>query len=237
LDLILIDGATLLVRARAPPETWTTRLQPCDQPEPSLVDHLSSRVIIFSNDCSKFEQSAKWLGFRHHGLHLGLRKSGYRVNRQGLREARWYTTKMPIHFCRLVLRRSSGWGAAMRRRLEIFIPIVMLAVLVQLMAPIAVFRVVAYATTDPLYLTSICSGITSDSDAQTDPASKPHHHGDCCAFCVGSHGGAVAVDPPPLIFVSLQRQYQQIFWLEAAEPMPVFRVGSNAQARAPPPLT
>jgi hypothetical protein len=27
LDLILIDGATLLVRARAPPETWTTRLQ------------------------------------------------------------------------------------------------------------------------------------------------------------------------------------------------------------------
>jgi hypothetical protein len=28
LDLILVDGATLLVRARAPPETWTTRLQP-----------------------------------------------------------------------------------------------------------------------------------------------------------------------------------------------------------------
>jgi hypothetical protein len=26
LDLILIDGATLLVRARAPPETWTTKL-------------------------------------------------------------------------------------------------------------------------------------------------------------------------------------------------------------------
>jgi hypothetical protein len=26
LDLILIDGATPLVRVRAPPETWTTRL-------------------------------------------------------------------------------------------------------------------------------------------------------------------------------------------------------------------
>jgi len=59
LDLILIDGATLLVRARAPPETWTTRLQPCGQPEPALVDHLFRLVIIFSNDCSKFEQSAK----------------------------------------------------------------------------------------------------------------------------------------------------------------------------------
>jgi hypothetical protein len=59
LDLILIDGATLLVRARAPPETWTTRLQPCGQPEPALVDHLFRLVIIFGNDCSKFEQSAK----------------------------------------------------------------------------------------------------------------------------------------------------------------------------------
>jgi hypothetical protein len=59
LDLILIDGATLLVRARAPPETWTTRPQPCGQPEAALVDHLFRLVIIFSNDCSKFEQSAK----------------------------------------------------------------------------------------------------------------------------------------------------------------------------------
>jgi hypothetical protein len=59
LDLILIDGATLLMRARAPPETWTTRPQPCGQPEAALVDHLFRLVIIFSNDCSKFEQSAK----------------------------------------------------------------------------------------------------------------------------------------------------------------------------------
>src|SRR5258706_16162483 len=59
LDLILMDGATLLVRARAPPETRTTRLEPCGQPEPALVDHLFRLVIIFSNDCSNFEQSAK----------------------------------------------------------------------------------------------------------------------------------------------------------------------------------
>jgi hypothetical protein len=125
----------------------------------------------------------------------------------------------------------------MRRRLEAFIPIVMLAVLVQLMAPIAAFRVVAYATTDPLYLASLCSGMTSASKTPSDPASTQHQHGDCCAFCVGSHGGAVAVDPPLPIFVGLQRSYQQISWLEAAEAVPVFRAGSNAQARAPPPLT
>jgi hypothetical protein len=59
LDLILLDGATLLMRARAPPETWTTKLEPYGQPEPALVDHLFRLVINFSNDCSKLEQSAK----------------------------------------------------------------------------------------------------------------------------------------------------------------------------------
>jgi len=59
LDLILIDGLTLLVRVRAPPETWTTRLGPLGQPEPALLDHLFRLVINFGNDCSKFEQFAK----------------------------------------------------------------------------------------------------------------------------------------------------------------------------------
>jgi hypothetical protein len=125
-------------------------------------------------------------------------------------------------------------GMTVRRRLEIFIPIVLLAVLVQLFAPIAAFRVVAYATTDPLYLASICSDMTSSSDGQTAPAQTPHSHGDCCAFCGAGHVGTVALDPPPLIFVQLQRQYQRVSWLEAADPMPAVRVGSNAQARAPP---
>jgi hypothetical protein len=128
-------------------------------------------------------------------------------------------------------------GAAMRRRLEAFIPIVLLAVLVQWMAPIAAFRVVAHAATDPLYMASICSGMTSSSDAQTNPGNTQHRHADCCVFCAGGHGGSVAIDSPPLVFVTLQRQYQQVLWLEAAEAIPVFRVGSNAQARAPPPLT
>jgi len=55
----LIDGLTLLVRARAPPETWTTRLEPLGQPEPALVDHFFRLVTIFGNDCSKFDQFAK----------------------------------------------------------------------------------------------------------------------------------------------------------------------------------
>lgn len=126
----------------------------------------------------------------------------------------------------------------MRRRLEIFIPIVLLAILVQLFAPIAAFRAFAYAANDPLYMASICSGMeTSANDEQTAPAKTQHNHGSCCAFCGAGHVGAIALEPPPLVFVVLQRQYQLLFWLEAAAPVPSVRVGSNAQARAPPQAT
>jgi hypothetical protein len=120
------------------------------------------------------------------------------------------------------------------RRLEAFIPIVLLAMVVQLMAPIAAFRVVASAFSDPLYMDSICSEMTSARDAAIAPGQTQHNHADCCAFCAVGHGGAVAVDQPPLIFVTLQRQYQRVFWLQAADPMPTVRVGSTAPPRAPP---
>jgi hypothetical protein len=126
----------------------------------------------------------------------------------------------------------------MRRRLEALIPIVLLAVMVQLIAPIAAFRVVANAVSDPLHMATICSEMASAQDGlQAAPAGTEHRSGSCCAFCAAGHGGAAALHPPALTFVILQRQYQLVSWLEAAEPMPALRVGSNAQARAPPTIS
>jgi hypothetical protein len=133
----------------------------------------------------------------------------------------------------------SGWydtqgvlGKIMRRRLEVLIPIVLLSVLVQLFAPIAAFRAVAYAATDPLSMASICHGMGGSGDAPTAPANSKHDGG--CAFCAAGHGGATAVEPAPLDFVTLQRLYQHVSWLESADLTPTSRVGSNSQARAPP---
>ncbi len=62
LDLLLIGGVAPLVRARAPPETWTTRLRPRGRPEPAVVDHLFRVVINFSIDCPRFGQSVRlWI--------------------------------------------------------------------------------------------------------------------------------------------------------------------------------
>ena len=126
----------------------------------------------------------------------------------------------------------------MRRRLETLIPIVLIAILVQIVAPIAAFRAIADATNDPLAMAAICTDMASMASAQNDqkPPATPHAH-QCCAFCGAGHSGAVPVDPPQPVFVTLEREYQRISWLEAADRIPAVRTGSNAQARAPPQLT
>jgi hypothetical protein len=121
----------------------------------------------------------------------------------------------------------------MRRRLERFIPIVLFAVLVQLMAPIGAFRAVASIASDPLAMATTCAEMAASADGQTAP-SHSDHQGNCCAFCAASHSAVALLDPPLPLFVSLQRQYQRVVWLEAVEPARPGRIGSNAQARAPP---
>jgi hypothetical protein len=121
----------------------------------------------------------------------------------------------------------------MRRRLELFIPIVLFAVLVQLMAPIGAFRAVAQAVSDPLAMASICSGM-STGEGQGTPSHAPAAHADCCAFCAAAHGGIAVLDPPMPVFVTLQRQYQRVVWLQSTDAVSAVRIGSNAQARAPP---
>ena len=121
----------------------------------------------------------------------------------------------------------------MRRRLEVFIPIVLFSIVVQLLAPIGAFRAVAHAVSDPLYMATICSGMASSQDASQKTV-KPQHGANCCGFCSVGHGAAVAIGPPPAIFVVLQRRYRLIAWLEAADHMPPIRAVWYVQARAPP---
>jgi hypothetical protein len=121
----------------------------------------------------------------------------------------------------------------MRRRLETFIPIVLFAVLVQLLAPIGAFRAVASTVSDPVAMAQICSGMHA-GDAGHTTSDQPT---DCCAFCACAHAFTVTMTPPPPGFVRLQRSFRQVAWLETAGAASTVRIGSNAQARAPPALS
>src|SRR3954451_25286880 len=104
----------------------------------------------------------------------------------------------------------------MRRRLEYYIPIVLFALLVQLVAPIGAFRAVAQAVSDPLAMAPICTGMTS-GDGQTMPSHGPASQADCCGFCAAGHSGVAVIDSPAPVFVVLQRLYQRVVWLEATD--------------------
>ena len=121
----------------------------------------------------------------------------------------------------------------MRRRLETFIPIVLFAVLVQLLAPIGAFRAVASTVSDPVAMAQICSGMKADDVGHA----RPGQPADCCAFCACAHALTLTMATPPPGFVRLQRSFQQVAWLETARTASTVRIGSNAQARAPPALS
>lgn len=120
----------------------------------------------------------------------------------------------------------------MRRRLETFIPIVLFAVLVQLMAPIGAVRAAARAISDPLAMASICAGRANAAHDPSTPGNPAHN--DCCVLCAVGHGGAFAIDPPAPRLAGLHRPYRPVLWPEGAEVTSSVRTGSNAQARAPP---
>ena len=121
----------------------------------------------------------------------------------------------------------------MRRRLAIFIPILLLAVLVQVIAPIGAFRTFATVVSDPVAMASICSGMAGADHAGAPDTAVPMR-GDCCGYCAVGHAGVPPLDSPPHVFAVLQRAYQRVVWLEPSDALPVLRAGSNAQARAPP---
>ena len=150
-----------------------------------------------------------------------------------------HTGYAPKRFPRHALGRVLGflkasWGGSCDSGWKSLIPMVLLSIMVQLFAPVAAFRMVVYAASDPLLGASICHDSAASPDVQTAPAQTQHDHGNCCVLCAAGHGVTPPVDPRPFIFVNLQRLYQRVSWLEAAEAVPTVRVGSNAQARAPP---
>jgi hypothetical protein len=120
----------------------------------------------------------------------------------------------------------------MRRRLERYIPIVLFAILVQLIAPVSALLAVASAVSDPLYMVSICSNMSDDGHAK--PSDGTGSQQGCCEACGAALSGAVMLDPPPTVFAILQRQYQRVVWLTPLDNRLIFQTNSAAQARAPP---
>lgn len=120
----------------------------------------------------------------------------------------------------------------MRARLQKFLPLVLLALAMQVLAPIAAC-LAASQVADPLSAAVIChSG--SEQGGLNDRTGTPTAQAGACALCCLAQASA-SLDPPTHAALAIPvRHAERVVWHPAHASAIAAYKGSSAQARAPP---
>jgi Protein of unknown function (DUF2946) len=122
----------------------------------------------------------------------------------------------------------------MRRRLQKYLPIVLIALTVQILAPIAASWAAAMAVADPLAAIEICHSLPASDSAQGDQGADPRAHDGACPICCVAQASA-SLDTTQAVVVAMPyRAVARVEWHEQVSGPARPPIGSNAQARAPP---
>ena len=122
----------------------------------------------------------------------------------------------------------------MRRRLQKYLPIVLIALTVQILAPIAASWAAAMAVADPIGAAEICHSLPASDQAQGDQGADPRAHDGACPICCVAQASA-SLDTPQAVVVALPyRAVASVVWHDQAFAPARSSIGSNAQARGPP---
>ena len=121
----------------------------------------------------------------------------------------------------------------MRTRLNKFLPIVLLALVVQIFAPIGACWAASIAASDPLAAAVICHGNGGSANGQSDQTGHRAHDG-CCSVCSVLQTGAPVDVPQISAAISFESPAAPVVWTEFTPARFASRAGSHAQARAPP---
>jgi hypothetical protein len=122
----------------------------------------------------------------------------------------------------------------MRGRLEKLLPIVLIALMVQILAPIGACWAAALAASDPLAAAEICHTNPGQGPGASDQGGPHRAHDGACAMCCAAQANA-SLDPPRQSTVALPyRETRRVVWRDQAPSRSASRAGSNTQARAPP---
>jgi Protein of unknown function (DUF2946) len=130
--------------------------------------------------------------------------------------------------------RSVDLVGLMRQRLQLLIPVLLVALMVQILAPVGASWAAALAISDPLRAVEICHSDSAGSPARDDQGSS-HAHDECGLCCAAQV--AASLDAPPSVTVAEPHlRASTVTWRALALTSSGSRVGSNRQARAPPSL-
>src|SRR6266702_3922986 len=100
----------------------------------------------------------------------------------------------------------------MRRRLKNFLPIVLMALVVQIFAPIGACWAAGMAASDPLAAAVICHGNAPSTTGQTGQTGHRAHDG-CCSVCSVLQTGAPVDAPQTADVVSVVRAHAHVVWV------------------------
>jgi hypothetical protein len=122
------------------------------------------------------------------------------------------------------------------RRQQKFLPIALLALALQMLAPVVACWAAGIATSDPLQATAaICHD--GAGQEQGDQGSGDRAHNGACSICCAARTSASFDTPKSTVAVAIPyRQSQDVVWHNVATDLSPSRSGSNKQARAPPRL-
>lgn len=120
-------------------------------------------------------------------------------------------------------------------RLRRYFPIFMIALMVQILAPIGASWAFAAAVSDPLAAAEIC---LSHSPESGDEGGQQQSHDASCLICCAFNTGAASFSTPePAAWAAPYRPVSDIVWRDSAPQLADSRIGSNANARAPPSIS
>jgi len=121
----------------------------------------------------------------------------------------------------------------MRRRLHRFFPIILIALLAQILAPIGACWAAAFAS-DPLRAVEICHSDPASAPGAADQGGQDRAQDGACAICCVAQANASFDSPQAIAVATLYRDAALIVWHDAAADISRFSAGSNTRARAPP---
>ena len=127
-----------------------------------------------------------------------------------------------------------GVASQMRRRLHRFFPIILIALLAQILAPIGACWAAAFAASDPLRAIEICHSDPASAPGAADQGGQNGAQDGACAICCVAQANASFDAPQAIAVATLYRDAALIVWHDATADISRFSAGSNTRARAPP---
>jgi Protein of unknown function (DUF2946) len=124
----------------------------------------------------------------------------------------------------------------MRRHLARFLPIVLIALMVQILAPIGACWAAAFAISDPLRAVEICHSDSASTSGQADRGSERRARDGACSICCAAQASASFDTPQAIAVAAPYRDVARVVWRDYARELSWLRMGSNTRARGPPDL-